>query len=195
MDDSPVTTNDYLSSEETLQRSELQWGTVVREPAAPYFTHQILVLRVARALCDHVDARGLGQVAIAPVDVVLDCERNLVVQPDVLFVAEERRAIIRNQVWGAPDLVVEVLSDSTQGHDRGEKLGWYRQYGVRECWLVDLWADSVTVVDFTGAAPVKRRAEGSEPIQSAVLPAFNREAFKLFLPDTESQGRPYYDTE
>ena len=31
-----------------------------------------------------------------------------------------------------------------------EKLEWYRQYGVRECWLVDPGGARVTVVDFTG---------------------------------------------
>ena len=43
----------------------------------------------------------------------------------VLFVSEARASIIRNQVWGAPDLVVEVLSDSNHLHDRGQKLRWY----------------------------------------------------------------------
>ena len=60
----------------------------------------------------------LGRVAIAPVDVILDRERALVLQPDVLFVATERLGIIRDQVWGAPDLVVEVMSPGTEQRDR-----------------------------------------------------------------------------
>jgi len=65
--------------------------------------------------------------------VVLDRERALIVQPDVLFVAHDRLSIIRDQVWGAPDLVAEVLSIGTEAHDRIDKVAWYRQYGVREC--------------------------------------------------------------
>jgi Uma2 family endonuclease len=80
------------------------------EPPAPFFSHQQLVLQVARLLQDHVEPRRLGRVAIAPLDVILDEEAALIVQPDVLFVSAERLSIIHNQVWGAPDLVVEVLS-------------------------------------------------------------------------------------
>ena len=77
-----------------------------------------------------------------------DGERALILQPDVLFVSTERLSIIRDQVWGAPDLVAEVLSHGTQDRDRGEKLGWYRQYGVRECWLVNLPDLTLTVIRF-----------------------------------------------
>jgi Uma2 family endonuclease len=176
-----VTTDEYLyDTEETNRVRELAMG-VIREPPAPYFSHQQLVLRVARVLGDHVEPRRLGSVAVAPVDVILDRDKNLVVQPDVLYVSTERLSIIRNQVWGPPDLVAEVLSDSTRHHDRGEKLGWYRQYGVRECWLVDLYGNSVTVMDFTGATPVERIARGPDSITSLVLPQLRLTAFGIFL--------------
>src|SRR5436309_5849966 len=97
---------EYLDTEETNRKRELHYG-VLREPPAPYFTHQQLVLHVARLLCDHVEPRRLGRVAVAPVDVILDAEQALVVQPDVLFISEARTSIVRNQVWGPPDLVVE----------------------------------------------------------------------------------------
>ena len=113
-------------------------------------------------------------------DVVLDHERALIVQPDVLFVSAERLSIIRDQVWGAPDLVAEVLSPGTENHDRGEKLEWYRQYGVRECWLVDLFLEQVTVVDFTDPLPVNRIAKDHDAIRSSVLPALDVTAFRLF---------------
>ena len=116
----------------------------------------------------------------APVDVVLDHDRALIVQPDVLFVSTARLSIIRNQVWGAPDLVAEVLSHRTRHRDRGEKLEWYREYGVRECWLVDLHDDSVTVVDFTGPSIVMHLARGIDSIRSTVLPGLALSAFGLF---------------
>jgi Uma2 family endonuclease len=175
-----MTTNEYLySTEETNRIRELAMG-MVRELPAPFFSHQELVLKVARMIAEHVEPQKLGRVAIAPIDVVLDRDRALVLQPDVLFIAAERLDIIRDQVWGPPDLVVEVLSHSTENCDRGEKLDWYRHYGVRECWLVDLCSESITVVDFTGDQPAERVANGIDTIRSTVLPALQSSAFGIF---------------
>jgi Uma2 family endonuclease len=175
-----VTADEYLyDTEETNRIRELAMG-MVREPPAPFFSHQALVLKVARVLADHVEPRRLGRIAIAPVDVVLDRGRALIVQPDVLFVSTDRLGIIRDQVWGAPDLVVEVLSHGTEGRDRVEKLGWYRQYGVRECWLVDLHREDVTVVDFTAGLPLQRVAKGAVSIRSSVLPGLQSSGFGIF---------------
>src|SRR3954469_13932251 len=122
-----MTADEYLyETDETNRRRELVLSRV-REPPAPFFSHQSLVLRVAKVWCDHVEARGLGRVAVAPVDVVLDVTRDLIVQPDVLFVATERLSIISDQLWGAPDLVAEVLSSTNGRHDRTRKREWYRE--------------------------------------------------------------------
>jgi len=175
-----MTADEYLyETDETNRRRELVLSRV-REPPAPFFSHQSLVLRVAKVWSDHVEPRGLGRVAVAPVDVVLDRERALIVQPDVLFVSNARLAMIHDQVWGAPDLVAEVLSHSSKQYDRGQKLEWYRQYGVREYWLADLYDDSVTIVDFTAATPVRRFARGVDSIRSTVLPDLELSAFGVF---------------
>jgi Uma2 family endonuclease len=176
-----LTTNEYLrDTEETNRIRELAMGWL-REPPAPFFAHQAVALRIARIIGDHAEPRALGRVAIAPVDVILDRELALVLQPDVLFVATERLAIIRDQVWGPPDLVVEVMSPGTAQRDRTEKLEWYRQYGVRECWLVDPRQELVTVVDFTGALPLMRAATGETAIHSSVLPDIGVTAAAVFV--------------
>jgi Uma2 family endonuclease len=166
-----VTTDEYLHSYETNRPRELAYG-IVREPPAPFFSHQNVVLTIARRLADHVERAALGIVAVAPLDVVLDAGRSLIVQPDVLFVSTKRTSIIRDQVWGAPDLAVEVLSPGTAAHDRTEKLGWYRQYGVRECWLVDPAVSRITVFDFTGGSPTFRAFAPPDPVRSVVLADF-----------------------
>lgn len=176
-----MTADEYLyETEESNRRRELVQNRLY-EPPAPFFSHQSLVLRVARIWRDHVEPRRLGRVAVAPVDVVLDRERAIILQPDVLFVSTARLSIIRDQVWGAPDLVAEVLSRSTEHRDRGEKLEWYREYGVRECWLLDVYEESVTVVDFTQSLPALRVATGVKSIRSIVLPELQLSAFGLFL--------------
>ena len=175
-----MTADEYLYDTKEINRvRELAMG-VLREPPAPFFAHQKAVLRIAWRLCEHVEARRLGEVAVAPVDVVLDHAKALIVQPDVIFVSAERAAIIRDQVWGAPDLVVEVLSAGSAHYDRTEKLGWYRQYGVRECWLVDTEAAQVTRIDLTGPQPDVQVVRGVSLIRSVVLPELRMRAVAIF---------------
>ena len=108
------------------------------------------------ALLDiHVRAHRLGHICVSPIDVVLDELKALVVQPDVLCVSSERMAMVRQRVFGAPDLTIEVLSFGTAFRDRTEKLAWYRDYGVRECWLVDPVRVNVEVFPFEARADVR----------------------------------------
>ena len=60
---------------------------------------------------------GLGRVLVSPVDVVLDEKKALIVQPDIVFISRERIGIVRDRIWGAPDLVIEVLSPGTRRRD------------------------------------------------------------------------------
>jgi Uma2 family endonuclease len=165
-------TVDFLGGRETLRRRELQYG-VVREPPAPYYSHQLIVTNLTASLNPYVRAAGLGRLCVSPVDVVLDAAKALVVQPDVVFVSTPRLGIIRNQIWGAPDLVVEVLSPGTSRRDRTTKLRWYRAYGVRECWLVDPEDRSVEVIRFgvnTGGRDSRRCFRRRALVRSGVLP-------------------------
>ena len=174
-----MTTNEYLDDTDETNRPRLLAYGILREPPAPFFSHQVVVLKVARIWTDHVEPRRLGTVAVAPVDVVLDRHRHLVVQPDVLFIAAERLSIVDNQVWGAPDVVAEVMSPGTRSYDEDEKMEWYREYGVREYWRFDLTIESVTIHDFTGASAV-RRARGNTVVESSVLPELRAAAFTFF---------------
>jgi Uma2 family endonuclease len=147
---------------------ELVYG-VVRDPPAPGYGHQSLLTRLAALLHEHVTTHDLGQLAVAPVDVVLDEASSLVVQPDIVFVSRGRMSIVRDRVWGPPDLVIEVLSPHTARYDRITKLGWYERYGVAECWLVDTKARAIEVVDLRARPVTRRRFEGDAPMESSVL--------------------------
>jgi Uma2 family endonuclease len=101
--------------------------------------------------------------------VILDWERALVLQPDLLFVSHERMSIVRKQVWGAPDLVVEVLSTATERRDRTKKARWYRQYGTRECWLVYPRDERIQVLRFDAARTARRSYRRGMRVESGVL--------------------------
>jgi len=168
----------YLASDETNSPHELVYG-LLREPAAPSWSHQIVVGRVFVRLERHVSQRRLGRVIQSPVDVVLDRERALVVQPDVVFISSQRVEICTDRIWGAPDLVVEVLSMGTRRHDSTTKLAWYEKYGVRECWLIDPIAEELEVISL--GKPRASRVHTAEQIaQSHVLPQLRLRVSDLF---------------
>jgi Uma2 family endonuclease len=175
----PMTVADYLGTEETTRRQELVYG-ILREPPAPAYGHQNIVTRLVALIHPYVESRRLGHVCVSPVDVVLDQERHLVLQPDIVFVSTERLGIIRDRIWGAPDLVIEVISPSTREYDRDTKVRWYAEYGVGECWLVDPAWRTIEVV--TSGPPAARRAtfRGDEPVRSDLFPEWRREASRHF---------------
>ena len=178
MSDDRVDVPSYLQYPETTRRMELVWG-VVREPPAPRWGHQSVVTRLTVLLDTYVRAHGLGHICVSPIDVILDEVRALVVQPDIVFVSNERMSMVRQRVFGAPDVTIEVLSFGTAFRDRGEKLAWYRDYGVRECWLVDPVRLEVEVFPFEAGADARTFAV-RETIQSYVLAGINLPVGSIF---------------
>jgi Uma2 family endonuclease len=174
-----MTTTGYLSGPETLKRRELVWG-VLREPPSPFYSHQRVVTDLAVLLHQHTRVRGLGQVCVSPIDVVLDGPKALILQPDIVFMSTDRLGIVNDQIWGAPDLVVEVLSQGTSRYDQGPKLGWFRKYGVRECWLVNPGARQITVHTLEVRRPTKSVYEAAQTVRSCVLPELELRVTDLF---------------
>lgn len=103
---------------------------------SPLTAHQQVLLNIAYQLKDYIKKHSTGEVFIAPYDVHLDEEN--VYQPDILFIAKENlHKIKENGFYGAPDLVIEILSPSTAQYDKKEKKAVYEKYGVKEYWIVD----------------------------------------------------------
>lgn len=67
-----------------------------------------------------------------------------VVEPDISVVCDLNK-LDQMGCRGAPDMVIEILSPSTQRHDRLVKLNLYQRAGVREYWIVDPQGQSVEV--------------------------------------------------
>ena len=131
----PYTLKDYLELPED-KRVELIDG-VFYDMAAPTTIHQSIAGYLHKKFLDHVlEHKGPCFPFISPVDVQLDCDDKTVIQPDVLVVCD--RSKYRNgRVFGAPDLVVEVLSPSSRKKDMQIKLNKYYNAGVREYWIID----------------------------------------------------------
>ena len=129
------TLEDYLRLPDD-QRVELIDG-VFYDMAAPTTIHQSIAGFLHKKFLDFVMAnKGPCFPFISPVDVQLDCDDKTVVQPDVLVVCD-RTKYQNGRVFGAPDLVIEVLSPSTRRKDMQLKMYKYAGAGVREYWMVD----------------------------------------------------------
>ncbi|MEM2493638.1 MAG: Uma2 family endonuclease [Nitrososphaerota archaeon] len=127
------------------QRFELLEGELIPMTPSPGEIHQAISGELEFQLRRFVKEHHLGRVYDAPFDVVLGEEN--VVQPDILFVSNERHQIVREDgIHGAPDLVVEVLSPSTVEKDQVFKRTLYAKYGVREYWIVDPDAQTIEVL-------------------------------------------------
>lgn len=162
-------THEYFRTPETRIPQELVYG-FVREAAAPSARHQRTVGALFVRLTQHLQETGAGEAWLSPLDVVLDVEQDLVVQPDLSVVLTERADIVVDRIWGAPDLVVEVLSPRPRIGSLEERLEWFGRYGVRECWLVSLEGSQIEVIAFRGGATVSTLVRRHEAVRSSVLP-------------------------
>ena len=175
-----MTTVEYFRTPETVVPQELIFGEL-RVAESPTVFHQRVVRELVMNLAPFVRDRRLGELLFAPMDVVLDFDRDLVVQPDVLFVSSDRAHIVSDKVYGVPDLVIEVLSPSPRIGRLSERLGWFAQYGVRECWLARLPDKQVSVLAMTKDGVVAEATfSRATRIESSVLPGLELTPLEIY---------------
>ena len=148
--------------------------------AAPTRRHQIMVLDFGSTFSDLVVGNHMGIVMIAPLDVVLSDE--VVVQPDILFVSADRLDIMTERgCFGPPDLVVEILSPSTQEQDRETKREVYARFGVKEYWLADMDGRTVNAMELVGGEFITCAVlDESGEINSPLLPGLSISGNRIF---------------
>ena len=107
---------------------------IIMSPA-PNTPHALVQNEIFYMLYDFIKKNKSGEVFCAPVDVYLNTIN--VFQPDIFFVSIERADIIKTRgIYGAPDLVVEILSKD-RNNDLVKKKKVYELCGVKEYWVVD----------------------------------------------------------
>ncbi len=123
------------------ERAELISGEVVMM-TTPTSLHQQVSMEVSRQLANFLEGKRC-RVYPAPFAVRLferdgDAPEDVdtVVEPDISVICD-RKKIDKYGCKGAPDMVVEILSPSTQRRDRLVKLNLYQRAGVREYWIVN----------------------------------------------------------
>jgi Uma2 family endonuclease len=136
--------------------------------ASPNQNHQSVLSKLADVFIQFVAQHRLGEKFISPMDVVLSDTD--IVQPDILFVPTAKKSLLSNRknVWGVPDLVVEILSPGTSRYDQTTKASLYAGYSIPEYWIVDPDAETIDVFVLERGAYRERQFVDGE-VRSEVL--------------------------
>lgn len=140
------TLEDYLALPDD-QRVELIDG-VFYDMSAPYPVHQDICFMLGHYFQNYIEEKGGPcRVLPSPIDVQLDKDDKTVVEPDLCIVCRPE-LIDGPRIYGAPDLLIEILSKSTRKKDLTLKAAKYMNAGVREYWTVDPEKLKITVFDY-----------------------------------------------
>ena len=177
------TYEDYKSLPESeTERYELLEGELVMVPS-PSYKHQLTSGNLEFLLRKFVRENDLGIVLNAPFDVVFEeAGEKKVTQPDIFYISKERTHIIgEDEIQGAPDLIIEIISPRTKERDRGYKRTLYARHGVKEYWLVDPEAKTVEVLTLgeKGFELVKAY-QSTEVLSSPLLPGLMIDLKEVF---------------
>lgn len=123
---------------------------VIYDIGTPNIVHQMISGRVSFEIAAFVKQKGGKCIPFtAPTGVRLGGardNRNYLI-PDVMLVCDRNR-INTDAIDGAPDFVLEIISPSTKGKDETVKVKAYRDYGVREYWIINPYKKRLTVYFF-----------------------------------------------
>jgi Uma2 family endonuclease len=174
-----LTVADYRATPDGTRYQLVEGDLYLMSPAPTRF-HQDIVLNLAEILRTFLRTHPIGKVYISPIDVYLD-EHN-VVQPDVVFVSNERQEILTDDgMHGAPDLTIEVISPSNAQLDKTAKRRVYARHGVKELWLVDPTLRQIHLYNFArDPAKAVRILDDDESFDSAQLPGLMISAAEVF---------------
>lgn len=131
------------------KRAEIFDG-VIYDMASPSQIHQRILLKISSMLDSYIERKKGGCLIFpAPFDVILSKNPLTIVQPDIMIVCD-RNKLDENRCNGAPDFVIEIVSPGNPSNDYIKKTYYYKNYGVREYWIVDPRRKTVTVNYFEG---------------------------------------------
>lgn len=169
---------DLLTFPEDGKRREIIDGDMFVTPA-PKLNHQRILVRLAEAFLRHLSSHPIGELIVSPMDVIFS--EFDVLEPDLIFVLNENKQILKDWVRGAPDLAVEILSPATAARDRGVKLRTYARFGVKEYWVVDPEERVVEVYQLAVEGyELKHRVAADQTLTSPLLPGFHLGVGQLF---------------
>ncbi len=129
------------------KRAELIDGEIYMM-ASPSTIHQRLVMALSNRIYNYIDSKqGSCEVFLSPFAVFLNADNEIYLEPDISVICDKSK-ITDEGCKGAPDWVIEIVSQSSKRMDYYIKLFRYRTAGVKEYWVVDPEKNHVIVYDF-----------------------------------------------
>ncbi len=177
----PLNYDDYCLIPDDGRRHEIIHGVHYVSPS-PRTKHQRILGNLYFLMEQFVRETKAGIVMLSPYDVVFSYHD--VVQPDLLFIIPERAAVLTEKnAQGAPDLVIEILSEGNRRHDEVVKRKLYEGFGVKEYWIVDPELETIKVYRLEGDRFVRAAdlsVEAGDELVSPLLPGFRRRLAEVF---------------
>lgn len=170
--DTRLTYDDFCLLPDNGKRYEIVEGNLFVTPA-PRRLHQRIVTRLTRFLAGFVEDHKLGEVYVSPFDVVFSPFD--VVEPDLVYISNARQSVLTEvNAQGAPDLVVEVLSETTEKTDRTIKLKLYGKFGVEEYWIIDPTGPAADIYRFgPEGLDLAAQLTAEDALTSPLFPGFS----------------------
>lgn len=114
---------------------------------SPHWNHQEAAGEIVTELYLWSEQNGLGQAVMSPGIIFSESDH---VIPDVVWISNQRLADLLDDaghLTGAPELIVEVLSQTEKDKERDKKtkLKLYSVQGVQEYWIVDYQQQQIEV--------------------------------------------------
>jgi Uma2 family endonuclease len=150
-----VTREEYLDLPDDGYQYDMIEGVLHMSPSA-YFEHGLAASRFNVQAGKFLEHRPIGYI-VQEIDVFLP-DGGDILRPDVSFILDENKHIIIGHIHGVPDLVCEVLSDSTRERDLGVKADRYLSNGVKEYWILNPGDKSIQVWYNRASAPLSTGA-------------------------------------
>lgn len=172
------TVDDYLLLEEGAPFQLINYDLIMSP--SPSALHKLISGKIYLAILLFLEkSANNGILMYAPIDVHFD-DGN-VLQPDLVYISEERKDIIKTFVEDAPDLVIEILSPSNAYYDLRQKKDVYEKYGVKEYIIIDPVQENADLYALkNGAYYLHQKAQKTEVLNSLLLPGFGLELSKIF---------------
>jgi Uma2 family endonuclease len=161
------------------KRYEIIGGELIMSPGASHH-HQRISHLLEYKLEDYIQEHQSGEIIDVPFDVVLSMTD--VVQPDLMYISNERSHIIaENNTIAAPDLVVEIISESTKTIDQTRKKALYEEYGVKEYWIIYPNEEKVEQFILQDEQFVLNETfEKTETLNTKIIPGFSVSLTQIF---------------